>query len=38
MMESRETRDTTNDVSGAGGNVAVDGDFSKFPDIPEKSI
>ena len=36
-MESNVTRDTTNDVSGAGGNVAVDGDFSKFPEIPPRS-
>lgn len=38
-VSSRSTRSETHkDVSGDGGNVAVTGAFSNFPDIAEKSV
>lgn len=37
-MESNVTRDTVCEVSGAEGDAAVTGDFSKFPDIPQRSV
>ena len=38
MHASRETRDTSNDVSGSAGDVKADGAFEKFPEIPARSV